>query len=202
MGPLGSDLFFRHFIAEIARTPNWEQFHTLILAGPLCWAVAIAGFSYTMDAERRTFWRMATQAFAIGGATWAATFVLDGFVTPMYARALSSAAGSTTGATMFGFNANQQAVARFGGVSWFAMSFGTAIIGALLASRFRQAPKGAIVGAIGVMLGAWGIFACLSGEFIPAPFTSHYWTLTAISQGVWFAILGITMIAWRPAEES
>src|SRR5436305_10202591 len=98
----------------------------------------------------------------------------------MNARSLSYAPISTHGATMFGFIANQQAVARFGGVSWFAMSVATAIIGALLASRFRHAPKGAIVGAIGVMLGAWGIFACLSGEFRPAPFTSHYWTLTAI----------------------
>jgi hypothetical protein len=121
----------------------------------------------------------------------------------MYARALNHATDSAIGAMMFnGFITNQQAVARFGGVGWFAMSFATAMVGALLASRFRQAPKAAVVGAIGVALGAWGLFACLSGEFIPAPFTSHYWTRTALSQGLWFALLGVTMIAWQPDELS
>jgi hypothetical protein len=196
---------FRSFIARVAIRAIYVDrvnISTYVLAGPLLWAIALATFAYTLDGKRRPFWQAAVQAFAIGAAVWAATFVLDGFVTPIYARALSSGVDPAIGAMMYtSFQTNQQAVARLGAVSWFAISFGTAIVGVLFMSRFREAPKSAVVGAIGAALGVWGIIACLSGEFAPAPFTSHYWTLTALAEGLWFAALGVMMMTARLNDE-
>lgn len=196
MGALGTEPFYLHFIAAILETPHWERFHAMILIGPVLWALSIAGLAHTVDDKRRPIWQIATQAMAIGGALWAATFALDGFVSALHARVVAGAATPMMQAITYrDFVANQNVVARFGQAGWFAFALGITTIGILLASAFRQAPRRAILGASGIAIGGWSVFACLSGRFSPAPFTSHYWTLTALVTATWFAAFGATMTA-------
>src|SRR5215207_4839672 len=121
IGTVGSETFYRHFIQMVASVPDWERFHVMILAGPVLWAVSIAGFAHTADATRRPLWTIATQAFGIAAVLWAVTFALDGFVTALHARAVVAAATPMMDAINYrGFVANQNVVARLGAVSWFA----------------------------------------------------------------------------------
>jgi len=55
---------------------------------------------------------------------------------------------------------------------------------ALLAYRGR---------VLGVAAGTWPAIAAMRGEFSPGPFTSPYWTLIALSIGLWFLLLGTVL---------
>jgi hypothetical protein len=95
IGIVGSETFYRHFIEMVATTPHWERFHVMILAGPVLWALSIAGFAHTADADRRPLWTIAIQAMGIAAVLWAVTFALDGFITALHARAVMTAANPT-----------------------------------------------------------------------------------------------------------
>jgi hypothetical protein len=50
-----------------------------------------------------------------------------------------------------------------------------------------------VVGAGGVLIGLWPMLAAARGEFIPGPFTSPYWTITALTTGAWFGALATAL---------
>ena len=58
LGPVGSDAFFRAFADVIMRVPNWEMIHTVLLAGPVLWALGAAGVACL------ALWRWATRRAA------------------------------------------------------------------------------------------------------------------------------------------
>jgi hypothetical protein len=39
----------------------------------------------------------------------------------------------------------------------------------------------------------WPIFAALTGEFMPGPFTSDLWKETALATAVWYVALGVAL---------
>ncbi|HEY7095732.1 MAG TPA: hypothetical protein VH437_03355 [Terriglobales bacterium] len=85
LGPLGSEEFFRHFVAHVLGTPNWQAIHTGILAGPVLWVLgAVALWDRLRRAEESQWSSLALVALALGGLTWAVAFVFDGFVAPYY----------------------------------------------------------------------------------------------------------------------
>jgi hypothetical protein len=45
--------------------------------------------------------------------------------------------------------------------------------------------------------GTWPAIAAMRGEFFPGPFTSPYWSLTALSIGLWFILLGTVLPTLR-----
>lgn len=190
LGPLGSDDFFRAFAAEILHVHNWERMHTLILLGPVLWALAAIGAARLLPPRASALGDVATGAILLGAAFWAVGFVLDGFVTPIHARTVAAAGIGADATALAAFRVTQLTMARLG-------MFSVALIGAaifafgaaLLYGEPRRSWRTA-VGVLGLLVGAWPVIAALLGEFSPGPFTSPYWTATAISLGLWFLAFG------------
>ncbi|GAC1648253.1 MAG: hypothetical protein NVS4B3_03560 [Gemmatimonadaceae bacterium] len=192
LGEVGTDQFFRAFAAEMLNTPNWGAMHLGILLGPIFWALAAAGTARLLP------WGTALSdvgrnALLLASALWSVAFVLDGFVGPWLAHAVLPAGIPSEAVAIRAFGASQLSVARLGmisvvliGVAMFA--FGTAL---LIDARVRS--WRAAVGALGVAAGIWPAVAALRGEFSPGPFTSPYWTLTALSMGLWFILLATVL---------
>ncbi len=51
-----------------------------------------------------------------------------------------------------------------------------------------------LIGAIGILLGAWPIVAWAIGVFDPGPFTSRWWPLTALLATAWFMAMGVIVL--------
>src|SRR5688500_5846198 len=68
LGPRSSDEFFRAFAAEILRTHDWERMHTLILLGPVLWALAAFGAARLLRPRAAALGDVATGALLLGAA--------------------------------------------------------------------------------------------------------------------------------------
>jgi hypothetical protein len=194
LGPAGSDAFFQAFAQEILHMPNWEVMHAMILAGPLLWALGAAGVARLLPERVMALGEAGRAALLLAAGAWALAFVLDGFVAPTLARPVAAAASPVELHTAIApFRTNQLTMARLGMVSMVLMGGAmTAFAVGLLASA-RHAPWRGVVGATGLLVGVWPMIAAASGEFAPGPFTSPYWSLTALATGLWFALLATAL---------
>ena len=198
LGPVGSDAFFRAFAAEIGRVPHWEAIHTGILAGPVLWALGAAAIPRLLPERVAVLGEIGRNALLLAAAAWTSAFVLDGFMAPGFARAITGATeqGAVHDA-LAAFHANQRLVARLGTVSMVLVGAAEMAFGVALLASARASARGAgwrlLIGASGVLVGLWPILATVRGEFVPGPFTSPYWTITALTTGVWFGALASTI---------
>ena len=186
IGPLGSQEFFNNFYMHIAHHTSWEFIHGLILAGPVLWLLGVA--SYWRNTSRWS--ATAITAMTLAAALWAVTFVFDGFVAPSIVRMFTLETGHNILA------ANQNAVIRLGLISWLmlALAMISGSLGKLASAPSRSAK---VISWIGIVIGLWPFLAWATGDFLPGPFTSRYWTATAIVTAAWFIAVGIVVIFSR-----
>lgn len=202
MPPAGSDEYFRHFAAVILGLPRWEAFHMLILVGPVLWALGASGAVRLLPPRARGIGDVGRGAVLMGAALWALAFVLDGFVAPRLAMAVAAARVGADGAAIAAFGTNAFTMARLGLISFTLMGVATLAFGAALMLGARLRSWRGFVGATGLLVGAWPLVAALRGEFDPGPFTSVYWTATAISIGLWYLLLGTALPGLRAQAKS
>ena len=183
LGALGSSEFFKNFYMHIAHHGSWELIHAMILAGPLMWLLGVGSFW----SDRSGWTRMANTAMTLAATVWAVTFVFDGFVAPSIVRWLTPETG------LYQLAANQVVVIRLGLVSWLMLGFSmiAGSVGILVSSRSRSAK---VLAWVGTSLGAWSFIAWATGTFIPGPFTSRYWNVTAVSTAFWFLAVGVFLL--------
>jgi hypothetical protein len=193
LGPVSSDQFFRAFAAEIVHVHNWETMHTLILAGPVLWALAAFGVARLAPARSSALGDLGKGALLLGASFWAVAFVLDGFVTPVHARTVSAAGVGGDATALAAFRVTQLTMARLGMISMVLVATSVLAFGGVLLHDVRGISWRAVVGAAGLLVGAWPIVAALRGEFYPGPFTSPNWNWIALSLGVWFLALATTL---------
>ncbi len=193
LGPLGSEDFFRAFSAEVLKVPGWETMHTLILAGPVLWAIAALGAARLLPARASALGDVATGALLLGAALWAVGFVLDGFVTPVHARTVTAAGIGADATALAAFRVTQLTMARLGTISIVLIGAAVVAFAAALLVETRALSWRTAVGVSGLLVGGWPMLAAFQGEFSPGPFTSHYWMLTALSLGLWFLAFGSTL---------
>jgi hypothetical protein len=202
LGVVGSDQFFRAFAEHAARAPGWESFHALILIGPVLWALAVPGLVAVLPPGGVQIWRAASMAFAIAATAWFVAFSLDGFNAPAFANAISTATDAAAlHDKLFEFSISSRLVAYLGRISWTMMSLSLAAFGAGIVVSARARNWRRLLGATGVLLGLWTLFELTRGDFTPGPFTSQYWTMTALATGIWVAAFGAT-IAVIPQTQS
>jgi len=198
LGPAGSDEYFRAFAAQMLHMPNWESIHLGILVGPVLWTLGVAGIARLVSARATPLADIGRTALMLGATLWAIAFVLDGYVGPRLAQAIAAAGVGADALALKTFSTNQYMMARLGMLSMVLFGGAILVIGSamLVESRFRS--WRAVVGGLGVLVGGWPLIAAARGEFWPGPFTSPYWTATAITLGVWFLLLGTAMPRMRP----
>jgi hypothetical protein len=201
MPPAGSDEYFRHFAQMMLSMPNWHLIHTLLLMGPVLWALGAAGSTRVLPRRAGVLGDIGRTALLAGASLWALAFVLDGYVGPRYARAVMSAGVGADAGAIAAFGTNAFTMARIGMVSVVLIATSALALGAALLFDARTRSWRMLVGATGVLVGAWPLFATLQGEFSPGPFTSVYWTRTAISLGTWFLLLGTALPGLRLTEQ-
>lgn len=200
LGPAGSDEYFRAFASQMLHMPNWESIHLGILAGPLLWTLGAAGIARLISAKAIPLADMGKTALMLGAGLWAIAFVLDGYVGPRLAQAIASAGVGADALAIKTFANNQYMMARLGMLAIVLIGAAILVFSAamLVELRFRSWP--AAVGGLGVLVGGWPLIAAARGEFWPGPFTSSSWSLTALSLGVWFLLLGTVVPGMRRAE--
>ena len=194
-GAVGTPEFYRAFAEHIHQQANWVPIHALILIGPLLWAL---GAPRRLDAEgqladasaSRFIETLASRALVLGASLWAVVFVADGFVAPQIAHLVASAAPSDVAASLAVFRSNQVTVISLGLVSWILIGIAMALFGTAMLVRGRVASVGGAIGIGGLLIGLWPVYATISGEFNPGPFTSRLWNVTALSSAFWFAAFG------------
>jgi len=202
LGPIGSDEFFRAFAERILRVRGWETMHSFILAGPVLWALAASGTARLLPPRTAALGDVGRGALLLAAACWTVAFVLDGFVAPKHADAVVAADVGADGIALAAFRVSQLTTARLGMISVVLMGAAIIAIGValLLTEPVGSGPARAwraTVGGAGLLVGAWPAVATLRGEFSPGPFTSPYWTLTALSIGLWFLALGTALPGLR-----
>lgn len=183
LGPIGSAEFFQNFYMHIAHHGSWELIHGMILAGPMMWLLGVDSFW-----SNHSGWtRMAKTAMTLAATTWAVTFVFDGFVAPSIVHWLTPETG------LYQLAVNQVVVIRLGLISWLMLGFSTIAgsVGILVSSRSRGAK---VLAWLGILLGSWPFIAWATGIFIPGPFTSRYWNVTAVSTAFWFLAVGVFLL--------
>jgi hypothetical protein len=200
LGPAGSDEYFRSFAAQMLRMPNWESIHLGILVGPLLWTLGAAGIARLLATKVIPLADVGKTALTLGAGLWAVAFVLDGYVGPRLAQVIAAAGTGADALAIRTFATNQYMMARLGMLA--IVLIGAAIVvlsGAILVgTRFRSWQ--AVVGGFGLLIGGWPLIAASRGEFWPGPFTSPYWSLTALSLGLWFLLLGTAVPGMRRVE--
>lgn len=199
LGPLGSDEFFRTFAAHMLHMPNWESIHLGILVGPVLWTLGVAGIARLVSARASPLADVGKTALMLGACLWAIAFVLDGYVGPRLAQAIAAAGVGADALAIKTFSTNQYMMARLGMLSMVLMGGAILVISAAMLVESRLRSWRAVVGGLGVLVGSWPLIAAARGEFWPGPFTSPYWTATAISLGIWFLLLGTAMPGMRRA---
>ena len=197
LGAVGSEEFFRNFVRHIVEHGNWQSIHTGILAGPLCWALGGVGASLMLRQRGEIhFSVLGAVALAMGATAWAVTFVFDGFVALRYAQTIAANPPGDMTALLIAFQANQVVVIRLGLASWILTGLGVAAFGgSILAIAPRPRIVTQLIGATGILLGAWPIVAWTLGIFDPGPFTSRWWPLTALLTTAWFMAMGALVVA-------
>ena len=155
----------------------------MILTGPLMWLLGASSFW----SDRSGWTRMANSAMTLAATVWAVTFVFDGFVAPDIVRWMTPETG------LYQLAVNQDAVIRLGLVSWLMLSFSiiAGSVGILVSSPSRSAK---VLAWIGLPLGAWPFYAWATGTFLPGPFTSRYWNVSAVSAAFWFLAVGVYLL--------
>jgi hypothetical protein len=196
----GTEEYLRHFGDMILGMPNWELFHTLILIGPLLWAIGAAASRRLLPSRAAVLGDLGIGALMIGGGLWGLAFVLDGLVAPRYAQAIAAAGVGGDAAAITNFGNNAFTMARIGTVSFVLIAASIVALGAALLVDVRVRSWRAFVGAAGVLVGAWPLVLALRGEFYPGPFTSTSWTAMAVSVGLWFALFGTTLRGLTTAQ--
>lgn len=198
LGVVGSEEFFRNFVRHVVQHGNWESIHTGILVGPLCWALGGVGASLMLRQRGEgCFSVLGAVALAMGATAWAVTFVFDGFVALRLAQAISADPSGEVKALLTAFQANQVVVIRLGLVSWILIGVGIAALGgSILGAAPRARAVERLGGAAGILLGAWPIAAWAAGVFVPGPFTSPWWPLTALLTTAWFMAMGVMVLAY------
>ena len=183
LGALGSSEFFQNFYMHIAHHGSWRLIHGMILAGPLMWLLGASSFWN----DRSGWTRMANSAMTLAATVWAVTFVFDGFVAPDIVRWMTPETG------LYQLAVNQDAVIRLGLISWLMLGFAMVAgsVGTLVSSRSRNAK---VLAWIGIPLGAWPFIAWATGTFLPGPFTSRYWNVSAVSAAFWFLAVGVFLL--------
>ena len=183
LGALGSSEFFQNFYMHIAHHGSWRLIHGMILAGPLLWLLGVGSFW----SDRSGWTRMANTAMTLAATVWAVTFVFDGFVAPDIVRWMTPETG------LYQLAVNQDAVIRLGLISWLMMGFAmmAGSVGTVGSSRSRNAK---VLAWIGIPLGAWPFIAWATGTFLPGPFTSRYWNVSAVSAAFWFLAVGVFLV--------
>jgi hypothetical protein len=202
-GAVGTPEFYRTFANHIQHQANWVPIHALILVGPLLWALgtpvrrqhALSESDAGESPAASALDGLATRALLLGAALWAVVFVLDGFVAPRVASALAAAAPADVAAHLAQFQANQATVISLGLVSWILIGLAMAFHGASMLVTSPTLGGRSLLGASGVLVGVWPVVATISGEFIPGPFTSSLWNVTALASALWFAAFGVSLLA-------
>lgn len=191
IGTLGSAEFFENFRMKILHHGSWERIHAMILAGPVLWLIGVPGFW-----RGRNGWsRMAATAMALAGTVWSVAFVFDGFVASYIVHWLPADAGRNLLAV------NQNVVIRLGLISWLGMAFAmiTGGFGSLTSNRSRTS---SVLAWTGIALGLWPFIAWVTGLFLPGPFTSPYWNVSAVSVAFWFLAVGVFLLVSTQPQET
>jgi hypothetical protein len=136
----------------------------------------------------------------LGGGLWAIAFVLDGYVGPRLAQGIAAAGMGADATALRTFATNQYMMARLGMLAIVLIGAAILLLGGAMLVGTRLRSWQAVVGALGLVIGGWPLIAAARGEFWPGPFTSPYWTLTAISLGLWFLLLGTAVPGMRRSE--
>lgn len=200
-GPYGSEQFYRGFAHEMLHTHGWEQMHMLILVGPILWALGAGAIARLLPARVATLGEIARSALLIAAGAWALAFILDGYVGPAYARAIEASPRGSVTPVMSAFGLSQFTMARLGMIS--VALVGAAIVawsGALLGAATPRSWAGA-VGLGGIPAGVWLLYASITGEFDPGPFTSPYWRITAVAMAAWMALFATAVPSLVPGNE-
>jgi hypothetical protein len=193
LGVPGSDEFFRTFAGHVLHTPNWQGMHLMILLGPVLWALASPGVARVLPARASALTDVGRAAMFLGSAMWAIAFVLDGYLGPRYAEALVAAGPGADAGAIRAFQMNAFLMSRLGMISIVMLGIGALSFAVALMFETPVRSWRAVVGAIGIAVGALTLIAAMTGEFAPGPFTSPYWMLIALSFGVWFLLLGTAL---------
>src|SRR5919112_1532143 len=194
LGEVGSPPFYRAFAAHMLEMSNWGSVHLGILLGPVLWALAASGVGRLLPARAASLGDLARSALMLSAALWSVAFVLDGFAGPRLAGAIVAAGGSADSDAIRAFSVNQLTMARLGMLSIVLVGASMLAFSGAILMDARLRSWRTVVGALGVVAGAWPLAAALHGEFNPGPFTSPWWTITALSIGVWFLLLGTVVV--------
>lgn len=197
LGPPGSDAYFRAFAGHMLHMPNWESIHLGILVGPVLWTLGVAGIARLVSARATPLADVGKTALMLGASLWAVAFVLDGYVGPRLAQVIAAAGVGADALAIKTFSTNQYMMARLGMLSLVLIGGAILVISAAMLLDLRLRSWRAVVGGLGVLVGGWPLVAAARGEFWPGPFTSPYWTATAVSLGIWFLLLGTAMPGMR-----
>lgn len=197
LGPPGSDEYFRAFAGHMLHMPNWESIHLGILVGPVLWTLGVAGIARLVSARATPLADVGKTALMLGASLWAVAFVLDGYVGPRLAQVIAAAGVGADALAIKTFSTNQYMMARLGMLSLVLIGGAILVISAAMLLDLRLRSWRAVVGGLGVLVGGWPLVAAARGEFWPGPFTSPYWTATAVSLGIWFLLLGTAMPGMR-----
>ena len=201
LGAVGSPAFHRAFAAHMLHTPNWGDMHLGILLGPVLWALAASGAARLLPVRAAMLGNLGGSALMLAAGLWSVAFVLDGYVGPRLAATIVAAGASADMQAIGAFSANQLTMARLGMLSIVLVGAAMTAFGVALLLDSRPRSWRSAVGAIGAVVGAWCLVAALGGEFYPGPFTSRYWSLTALSIGVWFLLLATVLPRLRPRDD-
>ena len=201
LGAVGSPEFYRAFAAHMLSMPNWGTVHLGILLGPVLWALAANGSARLLPARATSLGDFARSALLLASMLWSVAFVLDGYVGPKLARAIADVGVSSDALAIGAFSANQLTMARLGMLSIVLVGASMTAFGAALLIAARLRSWRAAVGSLGILCGAWTLVAALRGEFYPGPFTSQYWSATALSIGIWWLLLGSVIGRMDPERE-
>jgi len=195
--------FFHAFATKVHETDGWHAMHLLILVGPLIWAVAAPALLDALRPAAHEITSVARSLLLLAGALWAGAFVLDGFAAPVYAKAImASGAPGDSAATLVAFEAQAVIMSRLGLIGWVAAGLGMAVLGGSLLGRDIRTPGRILIGAAGMLIGAWPLAAALEGEYAAGPFTSRFWMLNALAAGLWFIALAACAFTRGPAHEN
>ena len=175
-------------------TTGWGGLHLAILVGPVLWALAASAARGLFAARATALGDLARSALTLAAALWSVAFVLDGYIAPKLATAISAAGVAADAQAIGAFSANQYTMARLGMLSIVLVGAAIAALGGALLIKARVRSWRGVVGALGVLVGGGTLLAASRGEFDPGPFTSAYWPLTAIAIGFWFPLLGAVML--------
>lgn len=197
-GPMGSDQFFLGFAQHVLMYPAWEAFHTFILLGPVIWALASPGVASALPRRGAPLWAAAQMVLGMAATLWTIAFVLDGYNAPIFARAITTAPGpEAQHQLILAFRISANTMTRLGLVAWTMISLSFAVFSVGLMASARALTWRAIVGGFGILIGIWPIVAIALGEFIPGPFTSQFWTPTALITALWIALFGIAITSTK-----